>query len=107
MSNFNDSKGPPGAIAPDNALESANSQTEPILTADQLRQRFLFGLPLFSQIKDPITGKTQQITDSIINDIIQGCISQIETEFKVDVLPIKRRQKYPFDRFEYDSWGFF
>lgn len=107
MSNYNDSKGPPGGVSPDNALESANSQNEPILTADQLRQRYLFGLPLVSQIKDPISGKTQQITDAIINDIIQGCISQIETEFKIDILPIKRRQKYPFDRFEYDSWGFF
>ncbi len=107
MANYTDSKGPPGSVAPDNAIESANSQTEPVITAELLRQRFLFGLPLVSQIKDPITGKVQQITDYVINDIIQGSISQIETEFKIDVLPIKRRQKYPYDSHEYDAWGFF
>lgn len=107
MADYSNTKGPPGAIAPDNALETSNSAVEPLLTATQLKQRYLFGLPLFSQIKDPITGKTQQITDPIINDIIQGCVSQIETEFKIDIMPIKRRQKFPFDRFEYDSWGFF
>lgn len=107
MANYSDSKGPPGAIYPDNALESANASVEPIITPAQLRERHLFGLPLISQIKDPITNKAQQITDPVINDIIQGCIAQIETEFRIDVMPVKRRQKFPYDRFEYDAWGFF
>lgn len=107
MADFENSKGPPGSIYPDNALESNAAETEPLLTAAQLRQRFLFGLPLHSKIKDPVTGKTQQLTDPILNDIITGCISQIETEFKFDISAKKRRQKYPFDRHEYDSFGFF
>lgn len=107
MADYSNTKGPPGAVVPDNALESSHSQTEPLLTATQLRQRYLFGLDLRSQMKDPLTGKPQQFTDSVINDIIHGCVSQIETEFRVDIMPIKRRQKFPFDRFEYDSWGFF
>jgi hypothetical protein len=107
MADYSNSKPGPGAVYPNNALESSNTQTEPLLTATQLKQRFLFGLPLHSQIKDPITNKTQQINDQILNDIINGAVSQIEMEYKVDILPIKRRQKFPFDRSEYDQWGFF
>ena len=107
MADYSGSKGGLGSVFPDNATESSNVQTEPLLTPSLLKQRFLFGLPLFSQIKDPVTGKVQQITDPILNDIINGCVSQIETEFKIDILPVKRFQKLPFFREEYDAWGFF
>ena len=107
MSDYSSSKGIPGAIFPNHATEAANASKEPLITASQLRQRFLFGLPLVSQIKDPITGKPQQVTDSMINDIINSSVAQIETEFKIDIFPVQRKQKYPFDRSEYDSWGFF
>ena len=107
MSNYSDSKRPPGAVWPDNAIESSFVQTEPLLTPEQLKKRFLFGLPLVSQIKDPVTNKQQQITDDILNDIIHGCVSQIETEFQIDIMPVKRREKQPYDRSEYDQWGYF
>lgn len=107
MADYTNSKGPGGAVFPNNALESSNQQTEPLITASQLKSRFLFGIPLFSQLKDPATGKPQQITDAVLNDIINSSVSQIETEFNIDIFPVKRSEKYPFVMEEYDNWGHF
>lgn len=107
MADFTNSKGPTGAVFPDNAVTTPDNKVEPLITATQLRQRFLAGLPLHSQIKDPITGKIFQFTDQVLDDIIAGAVSQIETDTRLDIMPVQRYEKYPFDRQEFDSWGFF
>ncbi len=96
-----------GAVFPDNALGSESVQVEPLITPNQLRQRYLFGLPLVSQIVDPITKKVQQLSDEAINDIILGCVAQIELEFKIDIMPVQRDEKHPFDQNDYGAYGFF
>lgn len=106
-SDYTNSKGTLGAVFPDNAVDTSYERLEPLLTAQQLVNRFLAGIPLVSQIKNPITGKYHQITDEQIVDIINGAVSQIELDVGIDIFPVRRQQKFPFDRNEYDSWGFF
>jgi hypothetical protein len=106
LADFSDSKKILGKVWPDNATDASNVEVEPLITASQLRDRFLFGLPLTSRIKDPLTGKYQQVSDTLINDLIYGAISQIETDFKIDIFPKQRKQKLPLDRTEYNNFGF-
>jgi len=91
---------------PEVALATAHAKLEPILTPDQLKDRFLFGIPLVSRIRDPITGRFQIYTDDMILDKIEGGIETAESELKIDITPVKRREKHPFDRNLYESFGY-
>lgn len=107
MANFTNSKRATGSPYPENAIETARQQVEPLITVDLLKSRFLFGVPLVSRTKDPITGKAQVMTDDMIADIIDGAVSQAELELKIDIFPVKRREKQPFDINLYNSFGYF
>lgn len=107
MADYTDSKSATGKPYPENAIATARQQLEPLLTVDQLKSRFLFGVPLVSAMKDPFTGKSQILTDDMLADIIEGAISQAELELKIDIFPVKRREKHPFDIQLYNSFGYF
>lgn len=106
MAIYTGSKTGIGAVYPENAIDAELSRLEPILTPAQVRNRHLFGLPLVSQMKDPITGKAAVMTDEIIQDVIMGAISQVETNCRIDISPVKRREKFPFDRNLYEAYGY-
>lgn len=109
MAIYTDSKGPAsgGAVFPENAIDGAWSRCEPLLTPGQLRTRHLFGIPLVSFIKDPITGKAQVMTDEILKDYIVRAVSIAESDTHMDIMPLQRDEKYPFDKQEYESFGYF
>jgi len=104
---YSGSKVGPGATFPEVALDTARVRLEPMLKPEQLRERFLFGIPLVSRIKDPITGKFQVFTEEMLSDIIDGAVETAEQETKIDIFPVKRREKHPFDRNHYESFGYF
>lgn len=106
MSIYTGSKGRPGAQFPDNAVDSAWNRLEPLITAEKLRSQFLFGIPLVSALRDPITKKADVLTDDILKDIIVRSLELAEVETGIDIMPLKRRDKLPFDRFEYESFGY-
>jgi hypothetical protein len=100
------SKGGIGNVYPENAIDAELSRVEPILTPEQLKTRHLFGIPLVSRMKDPITGKHQVMTSEMLNDIIIGAVNQAERECKIDISPVQRRIKQAFDRVSYEAYGY-
>lgn len=99
-------KGPLGAVYPDNAVNTTWRRTEPLITPEQLRTRHLFGIPLVSNIVDPITKRAMEFTDDMIRDQIEGAVSDVETDCSIDIFPVQRSEKYAFDREDYLSFGY-
>jgi hypothetical protein len=106
MSDYTNSKGGIGAVYPVNSIATAHEHLEPLIGADDLVTRHLFGVPLVSQWKDPISGKMMQMTPEMVQSIIQGAVQQAELECKIDIFPVQHREKYPFDRNLYESYGY-
>lgn len=106
MADYTDSKGSLGAVYPENAIDSEYQRLEPLITPDQLRTRHVFGVPLISQMRDPITNKAMVMTNDMIKDYIDGAIQQAETELNIDIFPVQRDERYPFDRNLYEQFGY-
>lgn len=98
-----------GSTFPANAINATPfSRMEPLITPEQLRNRFLFGLPLYSNQKDPVTGKRAQITDEMLrDDFIVRAVNMAESMCHVDIMPVQRFEKHPFDKAHYEAFGFF
>lgn len=107
MADYTNSRKGIGASYPENATETARQQVEPLITVDQLKTRFLFGVPLVSAQKDPLTGKAQVMTEDMLGDMIESAVSQAELELKIDIFPVKRTEKHPFDLNLYNAFGYF
>lgn len=102
------SKFPLGDVYPPNAKDTSSLQRlEPLITPEQLKTRFLFGVPLVSALKNPITGDRAKMTDDMVRDIIMGAISDAEEETQTVIAPVQFNEKYEFDRNEYLSFGYF
>lgn len=107
MSDLSKAKPPVGAVFPENATESPFIRTEPLLTAQQLRQRFLFGIPLVGLIRDPINGQFPVVTDDMLTDTILRATNQLEMESGLDIFPVERHEKHPFLRADYEQFAYF
>lgn len=94
-------------VYPENAMDAEHQRLEPIIGFDEIVTRHLFGIPLVSYMKDPISGKNAVFTPDMVKDIIDGALQQAEIETKIDISPVKRSEKYPFDRNLYDAYGYF
>jgi hypothetical protein len=100
MSDFNNNKPAPQGIFPrDNEaiatpgnIGSGFTRLEEWMTPDRLKMEYLFGVPLYS----PITKQT--LTDPVIKNIIAKAASRVELECNVDVMPMVRITRQPFDR---------
>jgi len=94
-----------------NAVDAQASmgQVEPILVVEQLKERFLFGIPLVAALPDPVTHRRAQYTDSMLKDVIMRAVGSVEllmgSGFHVTPKEINRR--LPFDVAEYRALGFF
>lgn len=106
MADYSLSRFAVGAALPENAIQAEFPQMEPLITPELLRSRHLLGVSL-ACAKDPVTGKATIITDDILRDIIDGAVAQAELELKIDIFPVKRREKHPFDANLYASFGYF
>jgi hypothetical protein len=105
---YSNSKAPPGQVSPLNASDTSSFQRlEPLITPEQLKQRWLFGIPMVSAIKNPITGERAKLTDDTIKDMIVGAVSDAEVETSTTIFPTQINEKYEFDRNEYLSFGYF
>ena len=100
-------KAGPGAMSPASATEIQWQYLEPLITSQQLRDRFLFGIPMVSGIRDPITHKPQVMTDDLIKDTINRAVGMVEADTSISIFPQIVREQQPFDRAEYLSWGYF
>ena len=107
MADFTNSKKGSRAVYPDRAVDAqAYTRLEPLLSVDELRNRVLFGIPLVSDIADPITKKRQVMGDDLLLDIIVGAVNQLEVESGIDLLPVQRTEPHPFDRNTFQQYGY-
>lgn len=102
-----DAAGNPGHTFPENAVSSSFGRLNPLITAEQLITRFLVGIPMVARMKDPRTNKPMVITDDMLKDYIKLAIDTVEAELMIDIMPVKYSEKLPFDKAEYDSFGYF
>lgn len=87
-------------------LDAAWQRSQPLLTAQQLKNQFLFGVPLVSREIDPITGLVQVMTDELLDEYIDNAITDSEEELGIRIMPVQVEERYPWDRLEYLSMGY-
>lgn len=104
---YTNSKQGIGAVYPINCIDSVWGQAEPLITPTLLKVRHLFGIPLVSSMIDPVTRQRQVMTDPILEDVIERCVSMVELDCKIDIMPKRYRDKEPFDRNLYESFMYF
>lgn len=104
---FDDAKDAVGAVYPPGVVESPQLKLEPLLGPEQLISRHLFGIPLQSGVKDPLTGKFARLEETQLADIIQGAVAQAEHETHLDILPVQVQEKHSWDKCDYASFGYF
>jgi hypothetical protein len=104
---FSNSKYGVGVIDPVHATDSSWDRLDPLVTPQILRDHFLFGIPLVSRLKDPTTGKAQVFTNDLLENEIVRAVAMVEADVLIDIFPVKRREKHPFDRNLYESLGYF
>ena len=82
-----------GAVWPQNAIASLPGLTryEPFLTPQKFKKKFFFGIPL----KSPITNET--ISNDDLKDYLQRAANLWEMDSKVNIVPVIKRWRLPFD----------
>lgn len=101
------SKATVGAVFPAQVSQSQSVHLEPLITPEQLVTRHLFGIPLVSGVKNPLTGRADVMTAEKLKDIIEGAVTQAEVESHLDIMPVQRVEKHAWDRNDYLSFGYF
>lgn len=100
MADYTYSKEAHGLPDPENAVDTAWNQYEPLITARQLRRRFLLGVDLrLPVVKD-------QVTDEDIHEFIKDAVAEIETETGLTLFPTQVEERHAFDRNEYGMMGY-
>lgn len=107
MADYTNSRSWPGAVYPIDSADSSTVQVEPILTPTQLRENFLFGIPLMSRMPDPITGKAKVMTDEILNSFINRAVSIAQTELNISIYEDQKVERKPYDFNLMVSQGYF
>lgn len=107
MADLTNNKEGLGDVFPENSVDVQWNDLQPLITPERLRVEHLLGVPLVSGAKDPNTGKYHIVTDSEIKVFINNAVSLAQLESKVDIMPCQYSEKHPFDRVEYQSWGYF
>lgn len=89
-----------GSVFPEKVIDAAGGfeRVEPLLGPQDFKRRFFFGVPLTS----PIT--KEKLTDDDLRDFIKRAVNQFELDTKLDVAPVIRRHRLPFDPNLYHQW---
>jgi hypothetical protein len=107
MADYSFTKTGIGGVFPDNVVETSWERVEPLIKPEQVKSRHLFGIPLVSAMKDPLTGKAQVYTDDMIRDAVDRAVAIVEQDVGIDVFPNVNKEKHAFDRNEYEAFGYF
>ena len=102
-------KGSYGSVFPEKVVSGhPYSRMEALITPQQVRNRFLFGIPLYSNQKNPLTGQRDAITDEMIkSDFLPRAVMWAEQACHIDIFPVQRAEKQPFDKALYEAFGYF
>lgn len=91
---------------PVNANASAWGRLEPLLTPEQLKTRFLVGIPMVLKIRDPETKEFFKITDDMLKDYIELAVADAEEETSSVIMPTQFREKLPFHKQDFEQFGY-
>jgi hypothetical protein len=100
-------QGTQGKMYPLDATATKWGRLEPLLTPEQLKSRYLKGIPLTLKIKDPETGKPYRITDDELKDFIELAVDEAENELHLIIMPTQVTHKLPFSKQDYEAFGYF
>ena len=95
-----------GEIYPQNAISTEWARVEPLISPTLLKRRHLLGIPLVSWVQHPITKKRQEVTDEDLKDLILVAVSKAEELTGTYIFPVEFLEKHPFDRNQYESFGY-
>lgn len=89
--NFN--KTGSSSIYPLHAIDSGGNfdRLEPMITPDILIKDYLFAVPLYDK------STNTRITEEDLKRVINRAISRAELDLKINIIPIRRQSKLPFD----------
>lgn len=107
MADYSSSRFPFGGQYLENAVDTSRYRLEPLISPEQLRSRYLFGIPLISFLPNPITKKFDVMTDDILKDYINLSANQIELETGLVIFPTQFQESKPWDESEYRAFGYF
>ncbi len=107
MAIYTDTKQGPGGNDLDGDVESAWTRVEPLLTPELLQAEHLFGIPLVSGMPDPVTRRVAVMTPELLQRFITKAALQLELEIGIHIFQTRRKERLPFDKQEFASFGFF
>jgi hypothetical protein len=100
MADYTITKPAVGTPIPVNGVVTTWQRHEPLLEVQDLKDLYLFGIPLFS----PIT--RQQMTDAMLQKHILKSIPELELETGLTFAPVQHEERQAFDQNEYLSMGY-
>jgi hypothetical protein len=106
MASFEDVKEGLGSVYPVNAVTAAYERLEPIISFNELKTRYLFGIPLVSAMVDPTTKTKAKLEPEDVKIIIDGAIQRIEMDLNIDIYSVQRKERYPFDAPAIEKFGY-
>lgn len=96
-----------GAAYPIGAYEEADPSVASLISAAELKAEYIAGIPLYSQVIDQKTRlPIFRLTDDIAEKFIKKALLRIEQRTKLTLVERKFREKKPFDRAEWDTYGY-
>lgn len=105
MADLTDQKPGMGAVFPVGQTDGAHGRLEPLVDADQLIDRALFGQPLFSQLVDPLKQTVAAMTPAQLLDLLNGAVSDLEVDAHCCIYPATRKERHAFHLLDW-SMGF-
>ena len=78
---------------------------EPLLSPQNLKDRYLFGIPLVSAVSDPVTGRPQVMNDYILEEAIARAVSYVESK-GLSVTSKTQTTNMPWDYQLYRAFGY-
>jgi hypothetical protein len=107
MGIYTGSKKTTGDVFKVGQVEATWQRLEPLLSPEKLVALHLFGIPLVSAIRNPITGKQDVMTPDLLKMYIERAVNNAELETGLTFMPTRYEEKKPFDKFAYESFGYF
>lgn len=99
-------QGTQGQQYPENAVATPWGRLEPLLTPEQLKSRYLKGIPMTLKIMNPDTRTPYTITDDELKDYIELAVNDAEEETSLILMPTQFQDKLPYQRQDFESLGY-
>lgn len=98
----------PQGVYPENAVDARDfGRTEPLLTAEKLVSRHLFGIQLVSQTINRLTGTYDVKGPEELKDHIIRAVNALELDAGITIFPIQYEEQHPLDRVHIEQSGYF